>query len=92
MASYTETKRKTVEELIDKYTAGTLDIYVRATIKDAATTKMDEGASAISVADAVFDCIDKEFSGDSCMATVCRQICPKNVLLVLRSELITALK
>lgn len=92
MASYTDTKKKAVGELIDKYTADTLDNYVRATIKGAATAKMDEGASAIDVADAVFDCIAKNFSGDTHMAAACQQICPKSVLLVLRNEIITALK
>lgn len=91
MASYTETKKTTVKELIDKYTENTLDNYVRATIKDAGIAKMDEGASAIEVADAVFDCIDKNFAGDSCMAVACQQICPKSILLVLRNEIITAL-
>lgn len=92
MASYTETKKTAVQEIIDKYTADTLDNYVRATIKGAATAKMDEGASAIDVADAVFDCIDKSFSGNETMAAACQQICPKSVLLVLRNEIITALK
>lgn len=92
MASYTDTKKTAVQEIIDKYTADTLDNYVRATIKGAATAKMDEGASAIDVADAVFDCIDKNFSGDAHMAVACQQICPKSVLLVLRNEIITALK
>lgn len=92
MASYAENKRKAVGELIDKYTADTLDNYVRATIKDAATAKMDEGASAIEIADAVFDCIDKDYSGNAHMAMACQQICPKSVLLVLRNEIITVLK
>lgn len=92
MASYTEKKKTAVQELIDKYTADTLDNYVRATVKGAATAKMDEGASAIEVADAVFDCINNNFSGNETMASACQQICPKSVLLVLRNELITALK
>lgn len=92
MASYAENKRKAVEELIDKYTADTLDNYVRATIKNVATAKMDEGVSETEIADAVFDCIDKNFSGDTHMAMACQQICPRSVLLVLRNEIITALK
>ena len=92
MTSYTEKKKTAVQELIDKYTADTLDNYVRATVKGAATAKMDEGASAIEVADAVFDCIDKNFAGDAYMAAACKQICPRSILLVLRNEIITALK
>lgn len=92
MASYTENKKKAVQELIDKYTQDNLDNYVRATIKEAGVAKMNEGASAIEVADAVFDCIDKNFAGDAYMAAACKQICPKSILLVLRNEIITALK
>ena len=91
MASYTDAKKKTVEELIDTY-ANTLDNYVRDTVKKAGLAKMNEGASAIEVADAVFDCIDKNFSGNVVMAESCKQVCPKSVLLVLRNEIITALK
>ena len=92
MASYTDKKKTTVTELIDKYTQDALDNYVRDTVKKVGIAKMDEGASAIDVADAVFDCINNKFTGDIYMATVCKQICPKNVLLVLRNEIITALK
>jgi hypothetical protein len=92
MASYAESKQKAVQELIDKYTQDTLDNYVRATVKEAGIAKMNEGASAIEVADAIFDCIDKNFSGCCTMAEMCNQICPKSVLLVLRNEIITALK
>ena len=91
MASYTDTKKKVVEGLIDAY-AETLDNYARDTVKKAGLAKMNEGASAIDVADAVFDCIDKNFSGNAVMAASCQQICPKSVLLVLRNEIITALK
>ena len=63
MASYTNDKKTIVVELIDAYTKDTLDNYVRASIKEVATTNMNKGASAIEVADAVFDYIDKNFSG-----------------------------
>ena len=92
MVSYTNEKKTIVEGLIDTYTKDTLDNYVRATIKQVGIAKMNEGASAIEVADAVFDCIDESFSGNTYMATLCKQICPKSVLLVLRNEIITALK
>lgn len=92
MASYTQEKKTVVEELIDKYTQDTLDNYVRTIVKEAGIVKMDEGASAIDVADAVFDCINNKFTGDFYMAAVCKQICPKSILLVLRNEIITALK
>lgn len=92
MASYTDAKKTAVKELIDKYTEDTLDNYVRATIKEAGIAKMNEGASAIDVADAVFDCISENFVGDTHMAAACKQICPKSILLVLRNEIIAALK
>lgn len=92
MASYTDAKKITVKDLIDKYTGDTLDNYIRATIKDVAITKMTEGASAIEVADAVFDCIKKDYSGNAYMAAACQQICPTSVLLILRNEIIAGLK
>ena len=92
MASYADKKIKSVEEIIDKFTQDTLDNYVRATVKSAAKSKMNEGASATEVADAVFDCIDKSFAGDAYMAAACQQVCPKTVLYVLRNEIINTLK
>ena len=92
MASYADKKIKSVEEIIDKFTQDTLDNYVRATVKSAAKSKMAEGASATEVADAVFDCIDKNFAGDTYMAAACQQICPRTVLYVLRNEIINTLK
>ena len=92
MASYTDKKITTVKEIIDKFTQDTLDNYVRATVKSAAKSKMNEGASATEVADAVFDCIDKNFAGDTYMSVACQQICPKTVLYVLRNEIINILK
>ena len=92
MASYTDTKIKTVEEIIDKFTQDTLDTYVRMTVKNAAKSKMKEGASATDVADAVFDCIDKNFAGDIVTAEACKQVCPKAILYVLRNEIIKTIK
>lgn len=92
MASYTDKKITTVEEIIDKFTQDTLDNYVRATVKSAAKSKMKEGVSATEVADAVFDCIDKNFAGDTYMAAACQQVCPRTVLYVLRNEIINTLK
>ena len=92
MASYTDTKIKAVEEIIDKFTQDTLDNYVRATVKSAAKSKMKEGASATEVADAVFDCIDKNFVGDVVTAEACKQVCPKAILYVLRNEIIKTIK
>lgn len=92
MASYTNDKKTIVIELIDTYTRDTLDNYVRATVRETAISNMNKGASAIDVADAVFDCINENFSGDATMAAMCKQICPKSVLMVLRNEIITALK
>ena len=92
MASYTTEKQTKVKEIIDKYTGDTLDNYIRATVKDAAVSKMKEGVSAIEVADTVFDCIEKDYCGNDIIALACKQICQKNVLLILRNEIITALK
>ena len=92
MASYTKQKMETISKTIDDYTQDTLDNYMRASIKKVATDKMSAGAEAVEVADAVFDYISKECSGDDVMALACLQICPKSVLYILRNEIITALK
>lgn len=92
MASYTTEKQKLVEEIIDMYTSSTLDNYIRATVKDVAITKMMEGASAIEVADAVFDYINGKHSGSTTMAMLSQQICPKSILLLLRNDIIAKLK
>ena len=94
MASYTDTKIKAVEEIIDKFTQNTLDTYVRMTVKNAAKSKMKEGASATDVADAdaVFDCIDKNFAGDVVTAEACKQVCPRAILYVLRNEIIKTIE
>ena len=92
MASYTDNKIKTVEEIIDKFAQNTLDNYVRVTIKGAAKSKMKEGASATDVADAVFDCINKNFADNEYMAAACQQIFPRSFLYVLRNEIIKAIK
>ena len=90
MASY-RYKEKAVQELIDKYTQDNLDNYVRATIKEAGVAKMNEGASAIEVADAVFDCIDKILQVIAIWCA-CQTDLSKSILLVLRNEIIAALK
>ena len=92
MASYTEKNKETVKELIDEYTERSLDNYIRATVKDVAIEKMNEGASAIDVADAVFDCITKDYSGTEVMAAMSQQICPRAILFMLRNEIISSLK
>ena len=92
MVSYTDEKKMIVKGLIDSYTKDTLDNYVRDAIKEKGITKMNEGASAIEVADAIFDYINENFSSNVYMATSCQQICPKSILLVLRNEIIIALK
>jgi hypothetical protein len=79
MASYTETEKKAVQELIDKYIQDSLDNYVRTAIKEAVITKMNKGLTAIEVADIVFEQISNTL------------ICPKAILLVLRKEIITTL-
>ncbi len=89
--SYSKEKIDAVNKLIDSYTENTLDNYTRDSIKKAAKDKMDDKASAIDVADAVFDYITKVCSGDDVMALACKQICPKTILYVLRNEIITAL-
>lgn len=92
MASYTDKIKETVKELIDEYTGESLDSYIRASVKDVAIEKMNEGASAIDVADAVFDYITQSHCGNETMAMMSQQICPKAILFVLRNEIISTLK
>lgn len=90
--AYTEKQITSVNEVIDKYTSDTLDNYIRSSVKDVAKTKMTEGATNVEVADAVFDYISNNYSGDTTMAMMCKQICPKSVLLILRNDIIATLK
>ena len=89
--SYSKEKIDAVINLIDSYTGDTLDNYIRDSIKKTAKDKMDNKASAVEVANAVFDYITDVCSGDDVMALACKQICPKTILYILRNEIITAL-
>ena len=90
--SYTETNKKDVCNMIDSYTADTLDEYIRLSAKKVATDSMEYGHEPIKVADSVFDFLNNGFSGNVVMAATCKQICPKNILLVLRNDIINKLK
>lgn len=92
MASYSNDTINKIKEIIDKHTKDSLDNYVRDSIKIIAANKMGETASAIDVADAVFDYIRDNFTGDTYMALACKQICPKETLFMLRNEIIATLK
>ena len=89
--SYSKEKIDAVNNLIDSYTGDTLDNYIRDSIKKTAKDKMDIKASAVEVANAVFDYITDVCAGDDVMALACKQICPKTILYILRNEIITAL-
>ena len=92
MSSYTTTQIENVKEVIDKYTSNTLDNYIISTVHQIATETMKKGASVIEVADAVFDYLHTYHCGNITNAMMCKQICPKNVLLVLRNDIIVILK
>lgn len=82
-----------VNEVIDKYVGDTLDTYVLLTVKEAAKAKAEEeGASAVDIADAVFDILNDKFSGDVVMAVASQQMCPKYLLPIIRNDIIAALK
>lgn len=90
--AYTSKQITAVEEVIDKYTSDTLDNFIRSSVKNVAKTKMTENATNIEVADAVFNYISENHCGDATMAMMCKQICPKSVLLILRNDIIATLK
>lgn len=92
MASYKKEKYDAVIDIINKFTGETLDNYTRDTVIKVGKSKMDKGASAIEVADAIYDCLKESYSGGPLMAAMCQQICPKSILLILRNEIITAIK
>lgn len=48
--------------------------------------------TAMDVANAVFDYMYQNLSGDATMAVMCKQICTKDVMLSLRLAVIAALK
>lgn len=94
MTIYTEEHKQAVAALIDNHTSVALDVHSREAIKTVAFASMDDEDkkfTAIEIADIVCDYIIQNFSGDVYMATVCWQMCPKDIVLALRSEIIKAL-
>lgn len=93
MAEKKPTDIEKVSELIDKYAGPHLDRYVIASVKNKAQEALaDSKHTAQSVADAVFDFINDNHSGDPIMAAMCQQVCPKTILYILRNDIIAALK
>lgn len=90
--AYSNQKKDAVIELINKYTGDTLDNYIKDSVIKIAKESMDANKTNTEVADAVFDYINNNHSGNETMATACRFICPKSVLYILRNEIISALK
>ena len=90
--AYTDKKKASVKEVIEQYTNEYLERYTQADVIKKATDAMDANKTAIEVADAVYDYVYANNSDNIVISTALQQCMPKDVLLVLRQEIIKTLK
>ena len=89
--SYTNDDKNSVVETIESYTDEYLDRYTQADVIKKAKDAMDNNDSAIEVADAVYDYVYANNSDNIVISTAIQQCMPKDILLVLRQEIIKLL-
>lgn len=90
--AYSEKQKESINEIIDNYTRHILDRYVCNAAKEKAKESMEAGKTNIEVADDVYDYINQFHSGNLYMAIACKQVYPRSILLILRNDIINALK
>lgn len=90
--AYTDQKKASVKEVIEQYTNDYFDRYTQATVVKQAEDAMTANKSAIDVADAVYDYVYTNNCDNIVISTALQQCIPKNILLVLRQEIINILK
>ena len=91
MAYSKEAKAKVISA-IERLTGEHLDRYIQDSIIKVANKAMEEKDSAIQVADAVYDYMYEKVQDNIVIDTACQQCIPKNVTILLRHEIINALK
>ena len=90
--AYSKAKKDSVIEIIEQYTNEYLERYTQADVIKKATDAMDDSKTAIQVADAVYDYVYANNIDNIVISTALQQCMPKDVLLVLRQEIIKTLK
>lgn len=89
--SYTNKNKTDVENAIKQYTDEYLERFTQDNVIKQATDAMDANKTAIQVADAVYDYVYVNNSDSITISTALQQCMPKDVLLILRNEIINIL-
>ena len=93
MAKYSQNKYNDVESVINSSTKEYLERFIQADAFNIAKEKMDAEASAQEVGDAVYDFLYENHSDSNpAVANSLMQVAPKDLLFLLRFEIIQALK
>lgn len=90
--AYSKDKQTSVKDIITSYTNEYLDNYTQADVLKQATDAMTVNKAAIEVADAVYDYVYANNCDNIVISTAIKQCIPKDVLLLLRQEIIKILK
>ena len=90
--SYTAKNKQDAQALVEQYTNDYLDRYIQDSAIKKLTDAMDDNDTAIEIADSVYDYLYDGFSDNIVISTAIKQCMPRDVLLVLRQELINLLK
>ena len=89
--SYTSKNKTDVENIIEEYTEDYLERFTRNDVIKQATDAMNANKTAIQVADAVYDYVYTKNSDNITISTSLQQCMPKDILLILRQEIISIL-
>ena len=90
--AYTTKQKNDVKDIIETYTNDYLDRYCQADVIKQASDAMEANKSKTSVANTVFDYIHEKYEGDNIVyATALQQCMPKDIMLILRQEIISIL-
>lgn len=90
--AYTDQKKTAVKAVIERYTNDYLERYTQADVVKQAEDAMTANKTVIEVADAVYDYVYTNNCDNIVISTALQQCMPKDVLLVLRQEIINILK
>lgn len=85
-------KQTKVVDTIKSYTNDYLDNYTQADVIKKATDAMAKNKTAIEVSDVVYDYVYANNCDNIVISTAIQQCMPKDVLLILRQEIINILK
>jgi hypothetical protein len=90
--AYTNQKKTSVKEAIERYTNDYLDRYTQADVIKQAEDAMNDSKTAIEVANAVYDYVYANNCSNIVISTALQQCMHKSVLIILRQDIIGILK